>query len=207
MAYLVLVRHGQSEWNALGKWTGLYDTPLTDKGKAEAREAAKALEHIDLHKGYTSGLTRAKQTLQEIKDHLQKAELETVSHDALNERSYGDLTGLNKWEAKERMGEAEFNKIRRAWDHPVPGGETLKDVHARSVPYFEEHILKDLKEGKNVIVSAHGNSLRSLVKHLEQVADDKVHEVEIGTGEVLVYEINDDGSVVNKTIFNSGNKA
>jgi 2,3-bisphosphoglycerate-dependent phosphoglycerate mutase len=207
MAYLILIRHGQSEWNAMGKWTGQVDTPLTEKGIAEAREAAKALEGITLHKGYASKLVRSHQTLQEVLQHLNHAELETVHHEALNERDYGDYTGMNKWDAKEKIGDEEFNKIRRSWDHPVPNGETLKDVHARSVPYYEEHILEDLKQGKNVIVSAHGNSLRSLVKHLESIPDDQVHTLEIGTGEVLMYTIDDDGRVTGKTIFNSGNKA
>jgi 2,3-bisphosphoglycerate-dependent phosphoglycerate mutase len=207
MAYLVLVRHGQSEWNALGKWTGWEDVALTDQGKAEAREAAKALEGLQFHKAYTSNLSRAQQTLEEIKDHLQHAGLETVSHEALNERHYGDYTGMNKWEAKEKMGEEEFIKLRRSWDHPVPNGETLKDVHARAVPYFEQHILEDLKAGKNVIVAAHGNTLRALVKHLEAVADDEVHTVEIGTGEVYMYTVQEDGGVADKTVFNGGNKA
>lgn len=207
MAYLVLVRHGQSEWNALGKWTGWHDVALTEQGKAEAREAAKSLEGLTLHKAYTSKLTRAQQTLAEIKAHLQQIEVETVAHEALNERHYGDYTGLNKWEAKERMGDEEFQKIRRSWDHPLPNGETLKDVHARAVPYFEQHILADLKAGKNVIVAAHGNTLRALVKHLESVADEDVHNLEIGTGEVLMYTINQEGAVTEKTVFNSGNKA
>jgi 2,3-bisphosphoglycerate-dependent phosphoglycerate mutase len=207
MAYLVLVRHGQSEWNALGKWTGWQDIPLTDQGKQEAREAAKSLEGLTFHKAYTSNLTRAQQTLAEIKDHLQHAELETVSHDALNERNYGDYTGMNKWDIKERVGDEEFTKIRRGWDHPLPNGETLKDVHARAIPYYEQHILADLKAGKNVIVAAHGNSLRALVKYLESVPDDQVHTVEIGTAEVYMYTISDDGAVTEKTIFNGGNKA
>ena len=207
MAYLVLVRHGQSEWNALGKWTGWQDIPLTDQGKQEAREAAKSLEGLTFHKAYTSNLTRAQQTLAEIKDHLHHAELETIAHEALNERDYGDYTGMNKWEAKEQMGDEAFTKLRRSWDHPVPGGETLKDVHARAIPYYEQHILADLKQGRNIIVAAHGNTLRALVKYLESVPDDKVHTVEIGTGEVYMYTIDDSGNVGEKTIFNGGNKA
>lgn len=207
MAYLVLVRHGQSEWNALGKWTGWEDVALTDQGKAEARKAAESLEGLKFDKAYTSNLSRAQQTLEEIKAHLQHAELETVAHQALNERHYGDYTGMNKWDAKEAMGEEAFTKLRRSWDHPVPGGETLKDVHGRAVPFFEEHILTDLKAGKNIIVAAHGNTLRALVKHLEEVADDQVHTVEIGTGEVYMYTIDEAGAVADKTVFNGGNKA
>ena len=207
MAYLVLVRHGQSEWNALGLWTGRQDVGLTEQGKQEARKAAQHLQDITFHKAHTSKLTRAKQTLEEIKQALNHRDLETVEHEALNERHYGDYTGKNKWEIQSQVGEAEFTKMRRSWDHPIPGGETLKDVQTRALPYFEEHVIQDLKDGKNVIIAAHGNSLRALMKHLEQVADDKVHELEIGTGEVLVYEISDDGSVINKEIRSSGGKA
>lgn len=207
MAYLVLVRHGQSEWNALGLWTGQTDVALSEQGKQEARKAAEHLRDITLHKAHTSKLIRAQQTLHEIKDALEHTELDTVEHEALNERHYGDYTGKNKWEIAKQLGEDEFTKLRRTWNHPVPGGETLKDVHNRVLPYFEEHIIQDLKEGKNVIVAAHGNSLRALMKHLEETADDKAHELEIGTGEVLVYEISEDGTVINKQIRTAGGKA
>jgi 2,3-bisphosphoglycerate-dependent phosphoglycerate mutase len=213
MAYLVFVRHGQSEWNALGLWTGWKNVPLTEQGKQEARKAAESLRGIELHKAYTSKLTRAQQTLSEIKNALghtadgAKGELDTTEHEALNERHYGDYTGKNKWEVKETIGEEEFTKLRRNWDHPVPGGETLRDVHARALPFYEAHIEKDLRDGKNVIVAAHGNTLRALMKHLDNVPDDQVHELEIGTGEVVVYEINDDGEVKSKVVRSAGGKA
>jgi 2,3-bisphosphoglycerate-dependent phosphoglycerate mutase len=207
MAYLVFVRHGQSEWNALGLWTGKTDVALSGQGLEEARKAADGLRDIRVHKAYTSSLKRAQQTLDEILKELKQIEVETVTHEALNERDYGEYTGKNKWEIKEQLGEEEFTKLRRNWDHPVPGGETLKDVQARALPYYEEHILADLKAGRNVIVSAHGNSIRSLMKHLEAVADDKVHELEIGTGEVVVYEVDDNGKVLSKTIRTAGGKA
>lgn len=207
MAYLVLVRHGQSEWNALGLWTGQEDVSLTDQGKAEARAAAEHLREITLHKAYTSNLSRTQQTLHEIKEALEHTELETINHEALNERHYGDYQAKNKWEIKDSIGEEDFMKLRRNWDHPVPNGETLKDVHARVLPYYEETILQDLKEGKNIIVAAHGNSLRALMKHLEEIDDENVHELEIGTGEVVMYEINEDGNTVAKSILNQGGKA
>lgn len=207
MAYLVLVRHGQSEWNALGLWTGWQDVSLTEQGKEEARKAADGLRDISLHKAYTSNLKRAQQTLEELKQAMQHAELETVQSEKLNERHYGEYTGKNKWEVKEQIGEEEFTKLRRTWDHPVPGGETLKDVHDRAVPFYEQHILQDLKAGKNVIIAAHGNTLRALMKHLENVPEDKIHEVEIGTGEVVAYEIDEDGSVLGKEIRTAGGKA
>lgn len=207
MAYLVLVRHGQSEWNALGLWTGQEDVALTEQGKAEARAAAKHLEEITLHKGYASNLTRAQQTLEEIKSALSHTELETTHHDALNERHYGDYQAKNKWDIKDSIGEENFTKLRRSWDHPVPNGETLKDVHGRVLPYYEQTILEDLKRGNNVIVAAHGNSLRALMKHLEAVDDKSVHELEIGTGEVVMYEIDEAGSMVSKQVLNQGGKA
>lgn len=204
MAYLIFVRHGQSEWNALGLWTGKTDVALTDQGRAEAQKAAEQLRDIPLHKAYTSKLKRAQQTLHEIKQALGNAEIDTIEHEALNERDYGEYTAKNKWEIKEKLGEEEFTKLRRNWNHPVPGGETLKDVSERTLPFFEEHIMADLKAGRNVIVTAHGNSLRALMKHLENVSDDKVHEVEIGTGEVLVYEIAEDGTVISKQLRTPG---
>lgn len=207
MAYLVFVRHGQSEWNALGLWTGLTDVELSDQGKQEAREAAEHLRDITFHKAHTSSLKRAQQTLEEIKQALEHTKLETLQHEALNERDYGHYTAKNKWDVQAEIGEEEFMKLRRNWDHPVPGGETLKDVHARAVPYYEQHILDDLKAGKNVIVAAHGNTIRALMKELESVPDDKVHEVEIGTAGVVVYEIDDNGTVKNKQIRSSGSKA
>ena len=207
MAYLVLVRHGQSEWNALGLWTGQEDVALTEQGREEARKAAEHLRDIELHKAHTSSLSRAQQTLEEIKSALSHGELETAQHKALDERHYGDYQAKNKWDIKEQIGDEEFTKLRRNWDHPVPNGETLKDVHSRVLPYFEEHILQDLREGKNVIVAAHGNSLRALMKHLDEIDDDKVHELEIGTGEVVVYQINEDGLVLAKHIRNQGGKA
>jgi len=207
MAYLVLVRHGQSEWNALGLWTGWQDTPLTAKGREEARQAAEYLQDFKLHKAHTSNLVRAQQTLDEIKSELNHQNLETVNHAALDERHYGDYTGKNKWQVKEEIGEVEFNKLRREWNYPVPNGETLKDVHDRAIPYYQEHIINDLKDGKNIIIAGHGNTLRALMKHLEEVDDNDVHTLEIGTGQVLVYEINNDGKMISKQIRSSGGKA
>lgn len=200
MAYLVLVRHGQSEWNVLGQWTGLTDVALTDAGRAEAQKAGAILEDINLHKAYSSKLQRARHTLDEIVAHLKIEDIDRAEHEALNERDYGELTGKNKWQVKEEHGEEQFTNWRRSWDYPVPGGETLKDVSERVLPFYERHLLQDLKDGKNVIVAAHGNSLRALIKHLDEVADDDAHAVEIMTGEVLVYEINCDGRVIKKDI-------
>lgn len=201
MAYLILVRHGQSEWNLLGQWTGLTDIPLTDQGREEARQAGKLLENIDLHRAYTSKLQRAKHTLDEVLEQVGVSDIERSEHDEINERDYGELTGKNKWQVKEEHGEEQFMKWRRSWDFPVPGGETLRDVSRRVLPFYEQRILDDLKSGKNVIVAAHGNSLRALMKYLDEVSDDKAHEVEIRTGEIHMYEINEDGTVLKKEVL------
>lgn len=208
MAYLVLVRHGQSEWNALGQWTGLTDVNLTEDGRREARAAAKTLEDITFGAAHTSKLKRAQDTLSEILMELGQTELEARATTALNERDYGELTGKNKWQVRDEHGEEKFMAWRRSWDYPVPGGETLKDVHDRAVPYYQEHILADLKAGKNVIVAAHGNTLRALVKHLENIAEADIPGLEIGTGEVYIYEIEpESGRIIAKDIKVSGGKA
>lgn len=200
MAYLILVRHGKSEWNALGKWTGWEDIPLSEDGIKEAQKAAKELGDIEIHQAYTSKLIRAKQTLEEIKKALNLSHIPTEEHEALNERHYGTYTGKNKWEVKDQIGEDEFAKLRRSWDYPIPEGESLKQVHDRTVPYYEEKIIHDLKSGKNVIIAAHGNSLRALMKHLENIPEDDIANHEIATGEIHMYEIDNDGKVITKQV-------
>lgn len=200
MAYLILVRHGQSEWNAKGLWTGWNDIDLNEQGREEARNAAEKLEDIKIDKAYTSDLKRAQQTLQEIKKKLKIHELRTIIAPELKERHYGDLAGKNKWKVKEQYGEEQFMKWRRSWDYPIPNGESLKDVYHRVLPYYEKHILPDLKSGKNVIIAAHGNSLRALVKELDRIPDDEIPKLEIGTGEVYVYQLDNKGKVLFKEI-------
>jgi len=200
MAYLVLVRHGESEWNTLGLWTGWRDVSLTEKGHAEARQAAEALNNVKLDVAYTSKLQRARQTLDDITTTLGIPNLPVVEDAALNERDYGDLTAKNKWDVQKEYGDEQFQKWRRSWDYPVPGGETLKDVYERVAPYYDQHILPDLQAGKNVIVAAHGNSLRALVKHLENIPDADVASLEIGTGEVYLYEVDSSGKITSKRI-------
>jgi 2,3-bisphosphoglycerate-dependent phosphoglycerate mutase len=147
------------------------------------------------------------ETMDEIKHALQLTVLETFSHPALSERNYGDYTGKNKWDVKAAVGDEEFARIRRSWEVRVPGGESLHDVHDRVILYFEQHILTDLQAGKNIIVVSSGNTLRALVKYLDTIPDDKIHELEIGTGEVFVYDIAEDGSVISKQIRAVGGKA
>lgn len=189
MGHLVLVRHGTSLWNKLGLWTGHTDIHLADEGIREAKAVGRSLADIEFHQAHVSTLTRAKQTLSHILDEL-GATLPTRSHEALNERHYGVHTGKNKWEVKEQVGEEEFAKIRRSWDHPIPEGESLKQVYERVVPYFETHIKPDLTAGKNVLIVAHGNSLRALAKYLEGITDDEIGGLEIANDEAHCYRFN-----------------
>jgi len=200
MAKLFLVRHGKSEWNKLGLWTGWTDVDLVEEGIEEARRAGKHLKDEEIHQVYTSNLKRTHQTFEKIKEVSGKTHLIHTPHEALNERHYGIHTGKNKWQVKEEIGEEEFQKIRRGWDTLVPDGETLKDVHARVVPYFESQIKVDLMNGSNVLIVAHGNSLRALIKHLEDLDESQISSVELETGEVHCYHLDDAGKVVDKEI-------
>lgn len=197
MAYLVLVRHTESEWNAKGVWTGLTDISLSASGKEKARIIADEIKSIQFDYAFASKLRRAKETLFEIQQKLQTS-IPTTETEALNERDYGAFTGKNKWEIQNQMGEEEFKKLRRGWDYPIPNGETLKDVYGRVVPYYQAQILPYLKNGKNVLIVAHGNSLRALVKYLENIPDEQIPNLEIATGEILVYEIDQNGTIVSK---------
>lgn len=201
MAKLILVRHGESEWNKKGLWTGLSDIVLSEKGKEEARTAGEKLQDFPIDIAYTSVLLRAKQTLNLIKSVLNLQNLSVVENAALNERDYGIFTGKNKWEIEKEVGEEQFHKIRRGWDVPIENGESLKDVYDRTVPYYQSEILTKLKEGKNILISAHGNSLRALVKYLEDISDTDVENLEIATGEIYVYEINNEGKITSRQIL------
>lgn len=198
MALLILVRHGESEWNQKGLWTGLTDVPLSQKGREEAARTGKLLLGLPMDIAYTSTLIRAKDTLSIALKELGK-DLPTKESAALNERDYGVYTGKNKWEVKETVGDENFTKIRRSYSFPIPSGESLEAVYKRVVPYYESDILPELKKGKNVIVSAHGNSLRALAKFLENISDDDIANLEIRTGEAWVYSIDEkNGAVLSK---------
>lgn len=200
MAYLALVRHGESEWNAKGLWTGLVDIELSKKGREEAKKAATLIKDINFDTTYTSVLRRAIETLDEMKKILEAESVPVHKDKALNERDYGDLTGKNKWKIKEEYGQKQFLKWRRSWDYPIPNGETLKDVYNRVIPYYKDHILPELKKGKNVLVSAHGNSLRTLIKYLDHVSDKEIPKLEIELGQVYLYQVNQKGDVTSKEI-------
>ena len=197
MAYLILVRHGESVWNKQGLWTGLTDISLSEKGKEESQKAGVLLKDIKIDEAYSSPLKRSTETLAEIIRAL-KYEVPITFDKSLNERNYGLLTGKNKWDLQKEYGEEKFQKIRRAWDYPIPGGETLKDVYNRILPYYNREILPKLKNGKNILIVAHGNSLRALIKHLEEISDENISLLEIPTGGVYIYQIDSEGKIISK---------
>lgn len=197
---LVLVRHGQSEWNKLNLFTGWKDVGLTEEGVAEAESAGRMLKgeghRFDI--AFTSALVRAQRTLDIILEELGQEGLETIRDQALNERDYGDLVGLNKDDAREEWGAEQVHIWRRSFDTPPPGGESLKDTAERVLPYFHEKILPEVLAGKNVIVSAHGNSLRALVMVLDKLSQDEITQLNLATGVPMIYRLNADGSVAEK---------
>ncbi|MCY1706958.1 2,3-bisphosphoglycerate-dependent phosphoglycerate mutase [Pannonibacter sp. SL95] len=195
---LVLVRHGQSEWNLKNLFTGWKDPDLTEQGIEEAKAAGVKLKDMKLQfdMAYTSALTRAQHTLKLILGELGQEGLETVRDQALNERDYGDITGMNKDEAREKFGEEQVHIWRRSFDVPPPGGESLKMTAERVLPYYRAEILPRVMEGKRIIVAAHGNSLRSLIMELENLTPEQILKRELGTGAPVVYRLNEDGQVV-----------
>lgn len=197
---LILVRHGQSEWNILGQWTGITDVDITKIGEEEAIKAGQAINDITIDYAFSSKLKRAQRTLDIILSTINQNDIKYTNSKEINERDYGDLTGKNKWQVKKEHGDELFNKWRRSWDHKVPGGETLKDVSNRVLPYYNKNILPLLKNNQTVIVVAHGNSLRALIKYLDNVPDHEAGMVEMQTGEVILYNINSKGSTTKKEI-------
>ena len=189
-SYLVLVRHGQSEWNEKNLFTGWKDPKLTARGVDEAIKAGKELKEAgySFDKMFTSDLFRAQDTGRIILEQMNLASIEVIKDVSLNERNYGDLAGLNKDEARKEWGEDQVHIWRRSFDIPPPGGESLKDTADRVLPYFKENIIPELIQGLNILVAAHGNSLRALVMELEEISSEKIVELEISTGVPLVYK-------------------
>ncbi|WP_022721129.1 2,3-bisphosphoglycerate-dependent phosphoglycerate mutase [Rhodopseudomonas sp. B29] len=194
---LVLVRHGQSEWNLKNLFTGWKDPGLTEKGIAEAKAAGAKLkaEGLSFDVAYTSALTRAQTTLELMLAELGQTGLKTTKNLALNERDYGDLSGLNKDDARKKWGEEQVLIWRRSYDVPPPGGESLKDTLARTLPYYVQEILPGVLRGERTIVAAHGNSLRALIMVLEKLTPEQILKRELGTGAPVVYRLNADSTV------------
>ncbi|HUZ78578.1 MAG TPA: 2,3-bisphosphoglycerate-dependent phosphoglycerate mutase [Chloroflexota bacterium] len=200
---LCLLRHGQSQWNLENRFTGWVDVPLTEAGRAEAKRAGRALLSAGLRfdLAFTSVLSRAEETLRIALAELGQPTLPIARDQALNERMYGDLQGLNKAETAAKFGEAQVHLWRRSYDVPPPNGESLKDTQARALPYFRAHIRPALAAGKNVLVAAHGNSLRAIVMELEQLTADQILQVEIPTGVPWVYQLDSQLAIASKRML------
>jgi 2,3-bisphosphoglycerate-dependent phosphoglycerate mutase len=200
---LVLVRHGQSDWNLKNLFTGWKDPGLTEQGIAEAKAAGQRLKALGLSfdTGFTSDLTRAQNTMKLILAELGQSDLSVTRDEALNERDYGDLSGLNKDEARKKWGEDQVHLWRRSYDVPPPGGESLKDTVARVLPYYNQEILPAVLRGERTIVAAHGNSLRALVMVLDRLTPKTIPSMELATGVPLVYRLKADSTVESKKVL------
>ena len=200
---LVLVRHGQSEWNLKNLFTGWKDPDLTELGVEEAKAAGRRLKArgLSFDLAFTSALSRAQRTLTLMLDELGQPGLSTTRDQALNERDYGDLSGLNKDDARARWGEEQVHVWRRSYDVPPPGGESLKDTAARVLPYYIQEILPRVMRGERTLVAAHGNSLRALVMVLDRLTPETIPTMELATGEPLVYRLKADTTVETKDVL------
>jgi len=197
---LVLVRHGQSEWNLKNLFTGWRDVDLTEQGVGEAKAAGQKLkaQGLSFDVAFTSNLKRAQRTLDLMLAEMGQAKIPVIKDLALNERDYGDLSGLNKDDARKKWGEEQVHIWRRSYDVAPPGGESLKDTLARTLPYYIEHILPRVLRGERVLVAAHGNSLRALVMVLEKLTPQTILQREIGTGAPIIYRLAADATVAEK---------
>ncbi|MDG3577729.1 2,3-bisphosphoglycerate-dependent phosphoglycerate mutase [Rhizobium sp. YJ-22] len=200
---LVLVRHGQSDWNLKNLFTGWKDPELTELGVREANAGGQALADtgIKFDIAFTSDLKRAQDTCKIILDKVGQPDLKTIRDQALNERDYGDLSGLNKDDARKKWGEEQVHIWRRSYDIPPPGGESLRDTGARVWPYYLTEILPLVLQGKKVLVAAHGNSLRSLVMVLDRLSKEQILELNLATGVPMVYRLNADSTVASKEVL------
>ncbi len=196
MARLVLLRHGESQWNLENRFTGWVDVPLSPKGIDEAKAAGRKLMAYRFDRAFTSILTRAIETLRLVLEVIGHPTIPIEKDKALNERMYGDLQGLNKAETARKYGDAQVKIWRRSYDVRPPGGESLKDTADRVLPYYEAHIKPYLLKGETILIAAHGNSLRALVMQLEQLSKEQVLELNIPTGAPLLYEFDNEGKVL-----------
>jgi 2,3-bisphosphoglycerate-dependent phosphoglycerate mutase len=196
MPQMVLLRHGESQWNLENRFTGWVDVPLSHKGEQEAREAGQKIRAFRFDEAFTSVLIRAKETLRIVLEVIGQTNIPVEEDQALNERMYGDLQGLNKAETAQKYGEQQVKVWRRSYDVAPPGGESLKDTAERVLPYYQKRIEPELLAGRTILIVAHGNSLRALVMHLNQLSKEEILELNIPTGAPLLYEFDDNGRVV-----------
>lgn len=194
----IIARHHESEWNKLGKWTGRRDVHLTEYGKQKSFEMGLLIKDIHIDQAFDSTQVRSFETLTAMLQAMGQANAPITQSSAHNERDYGEYTGKNKWEMKKEFGEEKFNCIRREWNCPVPSGETLKMVYERVVPFYLNTILPLLKSGKNILLVSHGNAIRAIMKYIESVPDDRVKNIEMMFGAVVIYSIDNEGKMVVK---------
>jgi 2,3-bisphosphoglycerate-dependent phosphoglycerate mutase len=198
---LVIARHHESEWNKLGKWTGVTEVHLSPYGFEQSKKMGEFIKDIQFDQIFDSTQIRSQETLESmLSTSVNNVGVPIERAKELNERDYGIYTGKNKWEMKEILGDEEFMKVRRSWDHIIPNGESLKMVYERVLPFFHERILPLLVEGKNVLIVAHGNSMRALIKYIENISDEEIPKLEFEFGEVIFYELDKDGYMVKKEI-------
>ena len=200
MGTLILIRHGQSQWNLENRFTGWVDVPLTDAGREEARRGAQFLQGVAIDRAFTSALQRARETLRIVLEAIRQPDVPLEADQALNERHYGMLQGLNKAETAEKFGEEQVKLWRRSYDVPPPEGESLKDTAARTLPYFTTRILPRVRTGETILVVAHGNSLRAIVMELDQLSKEDVLQLNLETGAPIIYQIDEHGKVLAKTV-------
>lgn len=201
MSKLILLRHGESQWNLENRFTGWIDVPLSPKGEEEAKKAGEKIKSFPIDCAYTSVLKRAIETLNLALASAGKKGIPITKDSALNERHYGELQGLNKEETAKKFGKEKVHLWRRSYDVAPPGGESLKDTAARTLPYFKKEILPQLKRGKNVLIAAHGNSLRSIVMEIEKLTPEQILKLEIPTGVPIVYEFHSDLKLLSKKVL------
>ncbi|MDD5152927.1 MAG: pyruvate kinase [Candidatus Pacebacteria bacterium] len=197
----IIARHHESEWNRLGKWTGNRDRHLTDFGFEKSKEMGVLIKDLRVDCAFASMQVRSIETLSCILGVREVQEVPTEHSAALNERDYGEYTGKNKWEMENVLGEEEFKKLRRGWDCPIKNGESLKMVYDRAVPYFLDKILPKVKEGKNVLAVAHGNSLRTIIKYIENISDEGIADVEMPFGAIIIYDLDENGHMTDKVVL------
>lgn len=197
---LLLVRHAESEWNATGRWSGRRNVHLSQKGFRETALFGKLLEEFDIQvdEAYCSEQLRTMETLEGMLNACQQFDVPVHTSAAIDERDYGKYTGKNKWDMQKLVGDDEFNAMRRGWDYPIPNGETLKMVYARVEPFYVHEVVPQLLAGKNILVVAHGNSLRALIKYIENISDADVEKLEMPFGEIAVYDVDGDGHIMHK---------
>lgn len=195
---LILARHHESDWNKLGKWQGVRDRHLTEYGFEKSEEMGYLIKDYAIDHAFASMQVRSIETLSCILGVCTTKEIPTTHAHELNERDYGEYTGRNKWEMKELVGEEEWNAIRRGWDHPLPGGETLKMVYERAVPFYQNEIAPKVIAGETVLVVAHGNSLRALTKYIESLSDEQIEETEFPFGGLVFYTLDENGKMISK---------